>query len=143
MITDRTQADVDRVKELSAKGWAGMTPDEQAEWRSGLKGAYNYSDLNRVELAANEISEGLGMVMTTKLNWSPWDVPTHSDMARYLSNIRAIREMCPNKDDLPILPSSLHGMTYTTANAIEIILEAAEDYAQRSYRCSELFCGEV
>lgn len=32
LITQRTQADVDRVKDLAAKGWAGMTDAERDEW---------------------------------------------------------------------------------------------------------------
>lgn len=32
LVFNRTQADVDRVKMLSAKGWANMTPEEQDEW---------------------------------------------------------------------------------------------------------------
>ena len=107
------------------------------------KGAYNYSDLNRVELAVAEIAKTFGLALETKTDWSMWDVPVQSDMARYLANINAIRNVCPNKDSLPELPPSLYSMTYTTANAIETILEVAADYAQRSYRCGELFCGEV
>lgn len=33
LVTDRTQADVERVKELAAKEFAVMTADEQAEWQ--------------------------------------------------------------------------------------------------------------
>lgn len=33
LITDRTQAHVNRVKELSGKGWNGMTAAERAEWK--------------------------------------------------------------------------------------------------------------
>ena len=41
LVTDRTQADVERVRELAAKGFAAMTADEQAEWLAGMKGTYN------------------------------------------------------------------------------------------------------
>lgn len=107
------------------------------------KGAYNYSDLNRVELAVAEISKHFGLQLTTKTDWGPWDVPIQSDMARYLSNVSAIREKCPDNGSLPTLPPSLYSMTYETANAIEKILGAAWAYTQRVYRCGELFCGEV
>lgn len=107
------------------------------------KGAYNYSDLNRVELAVAEISREMGIAVTTKTDWKPWDVPVQSDMARYLENVRMLRNVCPNRDSLPTLPDSLYSMTYATANAIETILLAAKNYAQRSYRCGELYCGEV
>lgn len=40
LVTDRTQADVERVKALAGKGFAAMTADEQAEWLEGMKGAW-------------------------------------------------------------------------------------------------------
>ena len=44
-ITDRTQADIDRVKELTAKARSGTwTEEEQAEWAAGMKGALSYTD---------------------------------------------------------------------------------------------------
>jgi hypothetical protein len=110
---------------------------------AATKGAYNYSDLNRVELAVAEISKQCGLNLVTKTDWQPWDVPTQSDMARYLSNVGAIRGICPSRDNLPTLPPSMYSMTYTTANAIETILETAEAYVRKSYRCGDLYCGEV
>ena len=35
LVTDRTQAHVDRLKYLSEKGWDNLTPDEKGEWRYG------------------------------------------------------------------------------------------------------------
>ncbi len=110
---------------------------------AATKGAYNYSDLNRVELAVAEISKRFGLDLATKTDWKLWDVPVQSDLARYLANIKAIRDVCPNSNELPTLPPSLYSMTYTTANAIETILATAAAYADRSYRCGELYCGEV
>lgn len=51
LITDRTSSDVSRWSELKSKGWAGMTEAEKAEWSAGMKGAYKYTDLNRVNEA--------------------------------------------------------------------------------------------
>lgn len=62
LITNRTQADVERVKALAAKGFAGMTAAEQAEWLAGMKGAYNAADLNRVETALNYLAGRLGAI---------------------------------------------------------------------------------
>ena len=52
-ITDRTQQDVAYVQQLASKLIAGTATDfEKAEWNSTLlKGAYNYTDLNRVTAA--------------------------------------------------------------------------------------------
>lgn len=59
LITDRAQADVNRVRELALKGWTGMTTAEQTEWAAGMKGAYNYTDLNRVTQAMDYINNQL------------------------------------------------------------------------------------
>lgn len=59
LITDRTNADVQRWESLKSKGWSGMTDAEKAEWAAGMKGAYNYTDLNRVTEAMDYINEQL------------------------------------------------------------------------------------
>lgn len=51
LITDRTQADVNRALALSAKGWAAMTAAEREEFEARMKGSYNATDLNRVNAA--------------------------------------------------------------------------------------------
>ena len=51
LITDRTQADVDRVRQLAQKVFGNMTADEKTKWLNGLKGSSNASDLNRVGAA--------------------------------------------------------------------------------------------
>lgn len=107
------------------------------------KGAYNYSDLNRVETAVSELSDLYGLGLTTKTNWSAYDIPTVQDMDRYLSNIRRIRTIAPNQSDLPTLPTDMRRMTYETANSIEKILVAAYEGAAGSYRSGEIYSGEV
>ena len=59
LITDRTEADADRVLELSAKGWAGMTAAEREEFAAGMKGSYNATDLNRVNAAMEYLESRL------------------------------------------------------------------------------------
>lgn len=86
------------------------------------KGAYNYSDLNRVERAVAEISSRVGLGLTTKTNWTMWEVPTVADMSRYLGNIVAIKEHFGNAT---ALPESMNNLTYEYANNIELILSAA------------------
>jgi hypothetical protein len=86
------------------------------------KGAYNYSDLNRVERAVAEISEIANLGLVTKTNWAMWDVPTVSDMSRYIENIRVIRTHYNINIDIP---TTMNNLTYETANNIEKILLAA------------------
>ena len=148
LITDRTQADVDRVKKLRAKGWRAMTAAERTEFLLPLKGAYNSTDLNRVEHAARRLADQLALLpqelrqyaadkqvafepgfdvpypptqIETKTDWTVQDIPTPSDMARYLGNVKTLRAMLDYAT--AVLPDSMDGLTYTGANAIEQALE--------------------
>ena len=86
------------------------------------KGAYNYSDLNRVERAVAEISDRASLGLVTKTDWGAWDIPRTSDMTRYLNNIKTIK----TRYNINIaLPDSMNHLTYETANNIEKILLAA------------------
>lgn len=59
LIYDRTQADVTYAAELNRKLNSGeaLTTQELADWNAGLKGAYNASDMNRVDAAVRELGE--------------------------------------------------------------------------------------
>lgn len=92
---------------------------------AATKGAYNYSDLNRVERAVEEIAELAGLTLVTKTNWTMWDIPTTDDMVRYLNNIQAIRGLVSGVSAVPEVPTTMNNLTYTTANDIEKILVAA------------------
>lgn len=60
-ITDRTQADIDRVKEIAVKARTGIwTEEEQQEWAAGMKGALSYTDYNRIENGIKELAEIVG-----------------------------------------------------------------------------------
>lgn len=107
------------------------------------KGAYNYSDLNRVETAVAELSNEYGLGLITKTDWRAWDIPKEDSLARYLSNIRAIRRFYPDQDNAPILPETMSGLTYEAANNIEKILVGVYESATKSYRSGELHSGEV
>lgn len=85
------------------------------------KGAYNHSDLNRVERAVAEISEALGLGLVTKTNWTMWDVPTVSEMNRFLGNVKTLRNRYSTGTPLP---DTMNGLTYETANNIEKIILA-------------------
>ena len=67
-ITDRTQADIDRVKELTAKARTGTwTEEEQREWASGMKGALSYTDYNRIENGIKELAEIVGAPYSARI----------------------------------------------------------------------------
>ena len=86
------------------------------------KGAYNYSDLNRVERAVEEISDRVGLNLITKTNWQMWDLPTETDMIRYLGNVNTIKTYFGININLP---ASMNNFTYEYANNIELILGRA------------------
>ena len=60
LVYDRTQADVDRVFTLKNKilteGLSSLSAEEKTEYMAGMKGAYNYGDMNRVGQAVAYIA---------------------------------------------------------------------------------------
>lgn len=87
------------------------------------KGAYNYSDLNRVEMAVEELSEKLGLSLVTKTNWGLWDVPTENDRDRFRDNLSEIA----NHLGLDDPDGDLNKMTFARANEIERFLLSASN----------------
>ena len=131
LITNRTQADVDRVKALAAKGFAGMTADEQAEWLTGMKGAYNAADLNRVGTALNYLKRllvpfcGKDIQWSAKTDWAVTDIITSSQAAEYRQHVQDIRNALVYPANSPDVPDIIR-LTYTGANDIERILQICE-----------------
>lgn len=150
LITDRAQSDVDRVKELKANYYAGtMTEDEKTEWEAGMKGAYNYTDMNRVGEAVAYIAEEIealpddlaeyaeenglsgtvpdspyptSVSVSPKTDWDVEDKPSPAQAKTYLANISALKSIFSVSGDLP---ASVSRLDYTGANNIEAVLLAA------------------
>lgn len=127
LITDRTLADVNRVKRLSGKGWAAMTAAEKAEYLTDMKGSYNASDLNRVgaavEYVANRLHEyGYACEVSPRQNWTRTDIPTPAEMASYITDVATIRSALAVKPTTPQAPTDAENLTYIEANNIEQIL---------------------
>ena len=132
-ITDRTQSDVDRVKEIAAKARTDTwTEAEQAEWVAGMKGALSYTDFNRIESGVLKLANILGASVDVKTDWSVSGYLTTSDASRWLANIEAIRSK--NSGSLKIsqtsTPTSMDKLTFDTMNQIESILEDIETLAK-------------
>lgn len=104
------------------------------------KGAYNYSDLNRVERAVAYISQTLELNLLTKTDWKVWDIPKQSDMERYLNNIKVIKNTLHIEIDVP---ESMSGFNYIGANNIEKILVHSYQRIAVMKRSGELYSGEV
>lgn len=127
LVTDRTQFDVNRVNELAKKGWANMTAEERSEWEIGLKGAYNCTDLNRVQSAARYLQTrladaGYPLELSAEKTWTVQDVPTQADLTAYLADIKAIRGVFNLLKTTPPAPETMARLTYIKANDIEQIL---------------------
>ena len=132
LVTDRTQADVERVKALAAKGFAAMTAAERAEWLTGMKGAYNASDMNRVGTALNYLAGrlasicGKSITWTAKTDWAVTDIITASRAEAYRKQVQSIRDALAYPEGTPDAPE-LNRMTYTGANDIERVLALCEE----------------
>jgi len=180
LITYRTAYDVQRLTDLMNKGWQNMTADEKNEFLYGttplmdangqllydsnneplyvaggnVLGAYNYTDLNRVEEAVDYIADelvqapltlqayatSLGVAwdsyfdvpydptdysnLTIKTNWAVTDIPSVTQMNRYYNNLALIRAALPVQI---VLPSSMNYLTYSGANDIERMLLMMHD----------------
>lgn len=162
-ITDRTQADVNRAKAVIAKLQSGkaLTDAEQSEYGAGLKGCYNYTDINRVRaavtaLAASLNAEGYKVAVSPVLagestdaledrNFTETDVVYKAQWENYINNVRAIRDAFYTFGDTGPLPQPDERINYAYANNIEKVLEDVEAllwFMTQSYRrCGALTAG--
>lgn len=152
LITDRTAADVERYLTLRNKGFENLTAAERTEWLSPMKGAYNYTDLNRVEEAVQYLADklrerGYRVEIGTAKTWTMSSLPTVADMNRYLDNVRVIRGAFATLSTTPQVPSVAAGLTYKEANDIEQILvdvnQLLENMMSAWFFSGDLFSGEV
>ena len=121
-IIDRTQADVDRAKELIAKGYSHLTVEEKAEWDAGLKGCFNRSDIDRIMNNIGLLGEVLEISVPTWNN--PPYTPLQQDISlKILYPVSIIRGAYSVYEDTPPAPSlALTNLDYKVVNDIEKIL---------------------
>ena len=152
LITDRTEQDVERWRLLHRKGLQSMTEEEKAQWRTALKGAYNYVDMNRVETAVDFLAsrlEELGYYVDPEVKtvWTVSDHPTKEDMDRYFGNVALLRSILPMYSTTPQPPSTKKKMDYLVANDVEQILydvdRRIQGIKQSWYYAGDVFTGEI
>lgn len=153
LITDRVQADVERMAYLAGRVSAGTaTAAELAEWQSDLKGAYNASDLNRVGAAVAYVAgrlNGYGYYVSVnpKQDWTGSDIPTAGQLAAYLRDVAALRGAIAVMDSTPPTPESASGLTWQEANNIEQIILDVDELLTRMaaawFYSGDLYAGEV
>lgn len=149
LITDRTMEDVEFAKTLHTKGLSGMSAEELTEWMNGLKGWYDYRDLNRVGEAMIYVRDRLKMVgevvdIEPRTNWSLSDLPTYGAITEYLNNVEKLRSVMSVPIETPVSGLLLN---YEEANDIERILESIDSLVtniMKAYIYSdEIYAGEV
>lgn len=152
LITDRTEGDVTFVQKLVALGFVYLSEDEIATLQNDLKGAYNASDLNRVEsavqyLANRMIVTGNSPPVDVKTVWTNNEWVTENEATRYLRNIEMLRNAFVAPSNMPKVPQNLDDLTYQEANDIERILEMLDliitNVSKSWYYSNDLFSGEV
>ena len=179
LVTDRTQADVNRVKQLNNKLWVDMTEDEKGEWFNGteteivyttdsqqltftdgvayvrlgvVKGAYNYTDLNRVGQALEYLADrltsiGYPIAVDVKTDWVVSDYIYKPDISDYLEQVETIRGVLALPSGTPQTPAEV--LTFSQANDIEKMLVEIEELINKiivafSYRyLGTMYCGEL
>lgn len=154
LITDRTASDVERVNELMAKAWQDMTEAERAEWLAPMKGAYNYTDLNRVGVALNYVRDRLVDTLylyegafEAVVDWGGESIPTDEDLKYYLYCVSICREALTQYETTPQTPAYSGSLDYIEANNIEkILLDVDELITKMSaawFYSADLYAGEV
>ena len=111
LIFDRTQEDVTHA----------LNNPSNATF---LKGAYNYTDLNRIEEWCKYLSDLLtsynySVNVTVKTNWNVSDFPTSSELERIRNNVIKLKQAYFSFTQIPV---NLEYMTWQKANDIEKIL---------------------
>lgn len=151
-VYDRTQEDVDRVKELNEKYLNGtIADDEIQEWNTGinstegLRGAFGLSDIRRIEYNTEKIGGYLATTVLTK-QWEREDIPRVSDYSRIRENVQKIKEALMTYSDTPQVPEQPLN-TYRKWNDIERILHDVYNIYVRLknsyYYCgTEIYAGE-
>lgn len=154
LVTDRTKADVERRSTLAARIANGAaTAAELAEWNTAsLKGAYNYTDLNRVGDAMQYVADrlnsyGCAVSVAPKRDWVESDIPTSKQMTQYLADLAKLRSAITLTADVPPTPGSMAKLTHKEANDIEQILKSVDLMltlaAQAWVYSGEVYCAEV
>lgn len=153
LITDRTESDVERAKELNDRGFGDWTDEEVTEFLNGLKGAYNASDLNRVESAVSYVfgrfaANGYDYpVPQIKNTWQISEFMDSEETKRYLSNIRQLRARITVPIGTPEVAEDMEQFTFEKANDLERILEILDEciskLEQSFVYSGEIFGGEL
>ena len=113
-------------------GWASLSTAEKNQWNAGMRGAWNYTDLNRIGQAIDYVvtyATNIGWSnvpsVTTKTDWSVTDIPTSAQLSTYIiTPLTAIRNMIEVPSGTPSVPGHFGYMSVGKANNVEKIILA-------------------
>lgn len=131
-ITDRSILDIQKLQEYDEIGYKNLTTEQKNEWLSGMKGALNSSDLNRIESNQQYILNLLSnqYILTFKTNWLMTDFVEDSDENRILMNLKTLMQPF-NFEEEPQVPEKPLNY-FEKINQIEsIILQMYDKYNER------------
>lgn len=139
-ITDRNQDDVDRVKYLTNAILSGTNTEmEFLEFQQNLRGALNYSDLDRIEGNLRFLAD---LFKIDLVDMSRDVIPRVPYFKKLLINVQRIRDLDYHFSDTPQVPE-MPLNTYSKINDIEkILLHAYASYYRNSSDNVRVFCGE-
>lgn len=133
LVRDRTQADVATLQIALSRLMRGELSQEDVAlfYSATSKGAYNYTDLNRVGLAIQDLAQRLTATgylpqQEVRTDWSATDIMRPEDANKYLSALRSIRSQHAQQSSTPYVPTDMSKLTVSNANAIEQILYDVE-----------------
>lgn len=140
-ILDRTQEDVDAVKALTAKLLSGeYTKDEYQAFLKSMKGALNYSDLERIEFNLGVLKDLFAPYIT--INYYSMDrdyIPRISYFINLLKNVKIVRDTMYILSTTPAVPE-LPLNWYQNWNDIEQIIYDVY-WMYRRFERSFYYCG--
>lgn len=92
-IYNRSQNDIEKLKSYREIGYQNLTSEQQLEWLSGMIGALNTKDLNRIENNIQTIADLLDIKgLSFKTNWNYTDFVKISDERRIIDNLNKAKE---------------------------------------------------
>lgn len=92
-IVDRTDEDVERLKQYDLIGYKNLTESQKMEWYNdmdGMKGALDKSDLNRIESNIGYLAEQTLISLPIMSRWAYEDIFDLSNANRVLTNIQKL-----------------------------------------------------
>lgn len=118
-ITDRTQNDVDYLKQLISKGFDNWTSKEKSAYNKGLKGAFNQADADRIYNNLQLLCDVLELNRTVP-TLSP--MPTIQQITSWLEIAQEIRNASPMlRQTTPAVPKTFN--TFQDINDLEKMLD--------------------